>query len=493
MRTLFFLLLSAAAAASAGTPFDAHFDDATLRIDFYRSGDAAVERLVFDRAIRQGVWAGPTTHLLDPHPYGGSQVEVLDPGTGRVLFSRGFDTIFGEYRTTGPALRGEARTYHESVLVPFPKHPILVRIGPRNPDPAWATAEWTIDPGDLSIAREAPTPAVVTEVTAPRPPGRCLDIAILGEGYTAEDLDTFAEDVRRFGRLLIDHEPYASMEDAVCIRGVVAPSADPGCDEPRRGHWKRTALGASFNTFGSERYLLSESNRPLRDLAANVPYDTLIIMVNHDRYGGGGIYNLYCTFTAHNRWSPYLLLHEFGHSFGALADEYYSSSVAYDDLHPPKREPPAPNITALLAPDGPKWSAMVAPDTPIPTPWRKAEYDERDFAYQDRRSNLNRAIEQAWRNGETASAKELEAEAEALALDHAERMRTFLSGSPQAGVIGAFEGAGYLTRGMYRPTLDCLMFSRAVQPLCPVCRAAVTAMIERSIDPAPLQRPDGPN
>lgn len=478
MRNFFLILVVMASPAFAGTSFDAHFEDATLRIDYYRGGDAKTESVTFDRALRQGVWAGPKTNLLDPFPYGRTVVRVLDRTTGKELFTKGFDSYFGEYRTTSPAHEGRSKTFHESVLLPFPKNPVQVTIEVRGSESA-VLAQWLVDPSDIGISSEKPASALVFKHHTPAPPHECLDIVFLGEGYTSREVGDFKKDLERFGDAMLDHEPYHSMKERICIRGVLAPSSDLGCDEPRRGKWARTSLGASFNALGSERYLLTESNRDLRDIAANVPYDTVIVMVNHDRYGGGGIYNLFCTFTTQNRWSSYLVLHEFGHSFAGLADEYYTSSVAYEDLHLPGSEPVAPNVTALLDPAKLKWLDLVDDHTPLPTPWLKQEYDRLDRAYQAEREKRNKAIEKASREGEILLADSLEADAERLAEEHGARMKAFLAESPMAGRVGAFEGAGYAANGLYRPTLDCLMFSRAQQPFCPVCRRAVAEMVQR--------------
>ncbi len=481
MRVFCFFLMFAASSVLAGTNFEVFFEDATLRIDYYRSGDAGTESVTLDRAFRQGVWAGSRSELVDPFPYGRSIARVFDVETGDEIFSKGFDSYFGEYRTTGIANSGRFRVFHESVLVPFPKRSILVTIEIRG-SKTGPLAQWTIDPADIGINREEPASALVFGRHVPAQPKNCLDIAILGEGYTSREVGLFEEDLARYANLMLDHEPYRSMRENICLRGVMAPSSEAGCDEPTRGHWRRTSLGASFNALGSERYLLTEDNRALRDIAANVPYDALIVMVNHHRYGGGGIYNLFCTFTAHNRWSPYLLLHEFGHSFAGLADEYYTSSVAYQNLHLPAAEPVAPNVTALLDPEALKWKDLVNDTTPLPTPWRKKEYDLLDFAFQAEREKRNVAIAEASRRGDAPEAARLEVHAERLAADHATKMKAFLAQSPMLGEVGAFEGAGYASEGLFRPTLDCLMFSRGIQPLCPVCRKAVAEMIQRYAD-----------
>ncbi len=231
--------------------------------------------------------------------------------------------------------------------------------------------------------------------TSAGPPHKVLDIAILGEGYTLEEFETFKTDLKRATEVFLGHAPFIAHRSQISVRGVMVPSPESGCDEPTRNAFRSTPLGATFNSLGSERYMLTEDNRAVRDIAANVPYDALVIMVNHDRYGGGGIYNLFCTFTAHSDWADYLLLHEFGHSFAGLADEYYSSSVAYNDFYPRGHEPEEANITALLDPDKLKWRDLVDPGTELPTPWEKEAYDREDAAYQEERKLLNETIAEA--------------------------------------------------------------------------------------------------
>ena len=244
------------------------------------------------------------------------------------------------------------------------------------------------------------------------------------------------------------------------------------------GIFKNTAIGATFNSLGSERYLLTENNRALRDVAAHVPYDALYIMVNHKRYGGGGIYNLYCTFTADNQWNKYLYLHEFGHSFAGLADEYYTSSVAYNDFYPRGVEPAEPNITALLVPDNLKWKEYVSEGIDIPTPWEKEAFDKMDLAYQKIRTEINDKIAQMKRSDAPQDEiSKTEQESEKLSKDHADKVDAYLAKSRYNGKIGAFEGAGYSSEGLYRPMLDCLMFTKGDKPFCKVCEMAVIRII----------------
>jgi hypothetical protein len=468
--------------ASAEETFEHFFDDATLRIDFHHTGNAEEEIVAVDRLYRQGSWAGPLTTLIDPFPYGGYLVQAHDPESGQLLYSQGFDSYFGEYRTTAAAAAGTMRTYHESVLLPFPQKALKVTWTARRRDgTSIDLAEFVVDPASVEIATEAPASgAVVIEGHIGGPPTDVLDIAILGEGYTETEIEIFKADFQHSVEVLLGHAPFDGHREDISIRGVMVPSSESGCDEPTRGSYRATTLGATFNSLGSERYMLTENNRAVRDVAANVPYDALVIMVNHDRYGGGGIYNLFCTFTAHSDWADYLLLHEFGHSFAGLADEYYSSSVAYNDFYPRGHEPEEANITALLEADELKWRDLVAPETEVPTPWEKEDYDREDAKYQEERKLLNEAIAEASTSG--ASAEEIAAlvdnEVRHAAI-HAQWAEEYLRRSRWAGKVGAFEGAGYSATGLYRPTLDCLMFSRRVQPFCPVCERAVEAMILR--------------
>ena len=310
------------------------------------------------------------------------------------------------------------------------------------------------------------------------PHGR-VDVAIVAEGYTPADEAKLKADLDRFRDVFFSIEPFASAKARFNVRGVWLPSQDRGCDEPSRGVWRSTAVGASFDALGSERYLLTEDNKALRDVAGHAPYDVLYIMVNSPRYGGGGIYNLYCTFTSDNQWSPYVFLHEFGHHFAALADEYYTSSVAYTDFFPAGVEPIEPNVTALLDPGKLKWKALVTPGTAVPTPWEKAAYDAREVAYQKAREGLNARIAEASRAGKPAGEVDgLKAEGERLSLEHSNEMDALLLKSPFLDKVGAFEGAGYTSKGLYRPSLDCIMFSKGAKPFCPVCRKASERVID---------------
>ncbi len=484
-RSVIFLVLAVLACggprAAAGPDFDMYFVDATMRVDFFHIGHATEDLISLDRVYRQGVWAGSRTQLIDPSNLGRYLVKVHDGATGTLIFSKGFDSYFGEYKTSDAAARGIRRTYHESALLPFPRRPIRFTVELRDRQnvfqPLFAQ---DIDPADQSVIRESLAPGVkVIEVLRSGEPHRKVDLVFVAEGYTEAEEAKVRADLDRFTAVLFTLEPYKSNRDKFNITGVFKPSAESGPDEPSHGVFKSTAVGATFDSLGSERYLLTEDNRSLRDIAAHAPYDALAIMVNHERYGGGGIYNLYCTFTTDNQWHEYLFLHEFGHSFAGLADEYYTSEVAYNEFYPRGVEPVEPNITALLDPARLKWADLVTPGVEVPTLWEKAEFDRMDNAYQKTRSEINARIARMKREGAAASeVAKVEEESERLSREHADRVDDFLRRSRYWDKVGAFEGAGYASEGLFRPQLDCLMFTKGAKPFCKVCEAAVRKTIE---------------
>ncbi len=476
-----FLLAASPALADAPAAFDRHFLDETLRIDYFHTGDAESEVVALDQLWRQGAWAGSRVHLVDDLDLGRYYAKLYDTASGDLLWSRGFDSYFGEWQTTGAAGRGVQRTYHESVLAPLPRAKVLFALEKRQEDGTLAEffrAE--IDPADWNIRRDpAPAGIVTVDAHVGGDPHGCVDIAIVGEGYTAAETAKFAADVRRYAQVMLDHEPYASRRQGISVRGVLLPSQESGCDEPSRGVHRRTALGCTFDSLGSERYLLTEDNRAMRDVAQAVPYDVLYIMVNHERYGGGGIYNLFCTFTSDNQWSAYVFLHEFGHSFAGLADEYYTSNVAYDSFYSTRTEPRERNITALHDPGQLKWGDLATPG-PLPTRWDKDAYDAMDLAYQQRRAAVNERIAALMRaEAPAAEVEAAKAEGEELSWTHQQEVDAWFARNPARGSVGAFEGAGYLTRGLYRSQLDCIMFTKGIKPFCAACRRGIVEVMER--------------
>jgi hypothetical protein len=469
------------AAQEAASAFDRWFVDRTMRVDYYHIGNSTDETVTLDRLYDQGPWAGSTENLLDTRNLGAFYVKVFDVATNQLIFSRGFDTIFREYQTTAPAAAGISRTFHESILMPRPKKKFQWMLERRDTSnhltPVFSTV---IDPNALTVIREALIPEVTTalhhEVGDPH---RCVDLLLVADGYAAAEEEKFAADCRRMTEMLFRYEPYRSEKSVINVRSVFRASAESDVSKPHFGEFRSGSVGCSFYSLGSPRYLLTEDNRALRDVAAHAPYDALCILVNTPTYGGGGIYNLYATNAVDNQWAEYLFIHEMGHSLSGLADEYYSSSTAYDEetFYPPGLEPLEPNITRLIGEPLPKWHDL-ADAGEYPTPWGKADYDGADAAYQQEREEMNRRIAEAKRSGAAAEIiAGLEGQSERLSREAAERADAILRENPNFGKVGAFEGAGYCSSGVYRPELDCIMFTKGSKPFCRVCRAA----IERTI------------
>jgi hypothetical protein len=460
--------------------FEKYFLDQTLRIDVYHSGDAKQEMFTIDRLVQEGPWAGNPRHVLVPFALGRYLLRVSDAASGTLIYSKGFDSYFGEYKTTEPGVNGIQKTFPESLLIPFPKNKVLVEVLLRDsenrPQPIFQSE---IDPADMFIVRERPVADVqVVELIKNGPAAAKVDLVILGEGYSEAEAGKFRTDLDRFAAVIFSQEPYKTYKDRFNLTGLLLPSAESGCDEPGYGSFKNTALGASFDSFGSERYMLTGENRAWRDVAGRVPYDAVMIMVNTPRYGGGGIYNLYSTFSSDNQWNQYLCMHEFGHSFSGLADEYYTSAVAYNEFYPAGIEPLEPNITALLDPKNLKWKELVTKRTAVPTPWEKAAYEAMEKVYQKKRRETNEKIAELKRaDAPQEEIEALQAKSEEMSRLNGLEVNAFFKKSRFQGKVGAFEGAGYAAKGLYRPMLDCLMFSRGLRPLCKVCEQAVIRTI----------------
>ncbi|MFC2167139.1 M64 family metallopeptidase [Acidobacteriota bacterium] len=458
-----------------------YFVDKTMRIDYFHIGNAQEEWITIDQVYQQGIWAGSQRHVLDEFNNGRYFVKIYDANSKVLIYSKGFDSYFGEYKTTDNAAKGERRTFHESAIIPYPKRPIRFSLEVRDRENRLHSIfSQNIDPASISIHKDKLTQDVkVFEIQKAGDPHIKVDIAFIGEGYTSEEEGKFKADLDRLKDVFFNQEPYKSYKDHFNIYGVLKVSQESGCDEPRHGVYKNTAVSASFNSLGSERYLLTEDNKTVRDIAAHVPYDALFIMVNHKRYGGGGIYNFYCTFTVDNQWYKYLFLHEFGHSFSGLADEYYTSSVAYNEFYPRGVEPVESNITALLDPQNVKWKEVLTEGIEIPTPWEKEEFDRMDNAYQKVRQELNEKVARLKRNNAPKEdVSKAEEESEDLSRQHAVKVDDYLAKSRFVGKVGVFEGAGYSAQGLYRPMLDCLMFTKGDKPFCKVCEQAVVRVIK---------------
>ena len=454
-------------AADGSGSFDAHFVDKTMRVDYFHSGGLGAEILALEQVVSDGSWAGSRTRLLDDLNLGKYRFEVIDRRTNRVIYSRGFASIYGEWETT-PEARESYRTFHESLRFPWPRRPVQVVLKVRDAENSfheiWSTV---VDPNSRFVnpADRAPAGEVWSVFTS-GPPSEKVDLLVLGEGYTEDELHKFRTDATRLTDALFAEEPFLSRKSDFNVWGIHLPAAESGVSRPRAGQFRRTPLSAEYNIFDSERYLLTYDNRALRDAASAAPYEFIEILVNEEQYGGGGIFNFQATAAADTGFAEYVFIHEFGHHFAGLADEYYTSDVAYETgavYHP---EPWEPNVTALHDPDNLKWGDLVDPDTPLPTPWDKEAFEAGSTAAQRVRRDLREAGAP-------------ETEMDRLFTEQMERETALLASMPHAGQVGAFEGASYEPTGLYRSEIDCIMFTRNPVGFCRVCQRAISRVIDQ--------------
>ncbi|MCI0585500.1 MAG: IgA Peptidase M64 [Planctomycetes bacterium] len=450
---------------AGATGFDALFTGRTLRLDYHHVGTAGEEHVGVDRFRIEGEWPGSRVRLLDETNYGKYLFCVLDAATNRTIWSRGFASIYGEWETTAAAKKGWA-SFHESQRFPEPKGPAQLVLKKRGEDGAFREFfSTTVDPKGRFVDRSPVSPrGEVSALFENGPPARKVDLLFLAEGYAAGEREKFRRDVERLAGVLFETEPYKSRRPDFNVRALFLPAAGSGISNPRKGVWRDAPFGCSFNAFDVDRYVLTFANERLREAAAQAPYDALLILLNERKYGGGGIFNLWATIAADSQEAPYMTVHEFGHSFAGLADEYYSSQVAYEEFNPKGTEPWEANVTALLDPKRVKWGEDHEASTPLPTPWEKGAYDKVDLEYQAKRRRL--LDEQA---SEEAS--------EALMREVKGTTGPMLAAERYAGKVGAFEGAMYEPKGLYRPEVDCIMFTRNPSAYCRVCRKAVERVI----------------
>jgi hypothetical protein len=437
----------------------------TIRIDYYHTGNASQELFSLDEVVLEPLpWPGNPDRAIDDTNLGKYLFEVRDRGTNSLLYSRGFASVYGEWELTGEA-KSMNRTFSESIRFPAPEKAVQVILKKRDSQNSFREV-WTLtlDPKDKFIKRAKPSgggPAI--EIERHGDPEKKLDFLIIGDGYAAAERGKFEKDARRLAGILFETEPFKSRRADFNIWAICPTSEESGITKPSSGIYRRSPLGATYDAFGSERYILTFENRAFREIASWAPYEFAEILVNNATYGGGGIFGLYGTVAADSFWAPYIFVHEFGHHLAGLADEYYTSDVPYTPLAE-KVEPWEPNVTALLDPSALKWGSLVAPGTPLPTPWSKEAFEGYSREMQDRHRQLRKE-------------KRPESEIDALFIEEREREDKMLREGEYAAKVGAFEGANYEEKGYYRPQTNCIMFTRSGF-FCQVCRMALSRVMD---------------
>ena len=377
------------------------FDFSTsVRLDYFHEGGPRGETAALDAIWQEGEWAGSRTQLIDSSGLGKYLFEVVDARSGRLLYSRGFASIYGEWETT-PAVRTATRRFHESVRFPAPVAPARVILKKRDSANQFRHF-WQADIAPPFFVLPEPAGVRVTQLVEHGPPVAKVDLLMIGERYGEHELGRFRSDAARLIDTLFAKEPFKSRRTDFNIRLL---------------HKAGGAVLTEFSIFGLERYALAHDNRSLRNLAAGAPHDIVAILINESQYGGGGIYNQQSTVAAANEHAGYVFVHELGHALAGLADEYVGT-VTYETGAPLITEPWEPNVTATTNPDELKWRDLVEAGTPLPTPL--------SFA----------------------------------------------------GKVGAFEGAAYEARGLYRPEAECIMGARTLIDFCRVCRRAISRAID---------------
>ena len=452
------LSMCAACAAETSAP-------ATMRVDYFHSGNHEIEMFSLDQVVIEPLpWTGNMAQPIDKTHRGKYLFEIVDPESGDVAWSRSFSSIYGEWETTGEA-REINRSFHESVR--FPAQDSVFRLIMKKRGPGNAFEEiWRIDldPDDVLVHRESAMHADnVVAIHESGDPATKVDLLLMADGYTTDERDAFIAKARELTKILFATYPFSKRSDDFNVWAVIPPAAESGVSRPSTNTFRDSPIGATYDSFRSERYILTFDNKSMRRIASSAPYDFIEILTNSEVYGGGGIYGLFSTAAANSDWAAYLFVHEFGHHFAGLADEYYTSSIAYE-LPEVIEEPYEPNVTALLDPENLKWKHLVAPNTPLPTSWPKAEFEEHSVAYQEKRRQMR-------------ADNVPEAEMNRLFQDNQDFVESLFDNSGQKDIVGAFEGGGYMAEGIFRSAQNCIMFTRTTD-FCLVCSEAIEKVID---------------
>lgn len=402
--------------------------DKTLRVDYIFSGTAKSQVISLDEMSCYDGWAGRSVNLDSVPVRGNGQIALTDAETGKVLYRQSFSTLFQEWQTTEEATRIN-KAFENVFLLPMPTEKAYVYIELYDVKGNVASShKHLVDPSDVLIRRVTPTPAPHQYILKSGDVNEKIDVAIVAEGYTAEEAELFYEDARKAVNAILSHEPFGTYKDCFNFVAIALPSQDSGVSVPYEGEWKDTAVKSHFSTFYMDRYLTTLRLKNLHDKLAGVPYEHIVILANTDTYGGGGILNSYTLTTAHHPSFEPVVVHEFGHSFAGLGDEYYYDDQ-YSEYYYPDCEPWEQNITTLFD-FQPKWDDMLPRTISIPTA----------------------PVENVW--------KEIK------------------EGKTQESFIGVYEGGGYQSKGVYRPYPDCRMKTNAAPTFCPVCQRAIARVIE---------------
>ena len=419
-KHILFLLCLIAVASTRAQVFADHFADKTLRVDYIFNGNASGQAICLDGLSALPTWAGRKHHLAELPLEGNGQIVMRNAASGKTIYTTSFSSLFQEWLETDEA-RNVTKGFENTFLLPYPLQPVEIEITLLDPRRnVRASMKHIVHPNDVLIEQKGNSHITPHKYLLHNDsPEKCIDVAILAEGYTLQEIQTFYEDADIACKSIFDHEPFKSMKKRFNVVAVASPSTDSGVSVPRLNEWKHTAFGSHFSTFYSDRYLTTSRVKAIHDALAGIPYEHIIILANTEEYGGGGIYNSYTLTTAHHPMFRPVVVHEFGHSFGGLADEYFYDNDVMTDTYPLDIEPWEQNISTQVD-FAAKWKDMLSENTPVPTP---AEVSE---------------------NYPT----------------------------------GVYEGGGYSAKGIFRPAENCRMRTNEYPAFCPVCQRALRRIIE---------------
>ena len=400
--------------------FNDFFYNKTLRVDYIFAGNDSTQNIYVDELASLPTWAGRRNNLCELPLEGNGQIIMRDQATGECIYKTSFSSLFQEWIATEEAEQ-TSKSFENTFLLPYPKQPVEVEItllsSARKPI---TNMKHKISPDDILIHEKGTSHITPYKyIVKSGNEEECIDVAILAEGYTENEMDLFYKDAERTSESIFHFEPFKSMKSKFNIIAVASPSTDSGVSVPRNNNWKNNAFNSHFDTFYSERYLTTSRVKAIHDALAGIPYEHIIIIANTDTYGGGGIYNSYTLTAAHHDTFTPVLAHEFGHSFGGLGDEYFYDGDVMEDFYPQDVEPWEQNISTLVDFSS-KWQDMLKDETPQPTP----------------------------------------------IIDH------------DKYAIGVYEGGGYSAKGVYRPAYNCRMRTNEYPEFCPVCQRALQRIID---------------
>lgn len=419
-KHILFLLCLIAVASTRAQVFADHFADKTLRVDYIFNGNASGQAICLDGLSALPTWAGRKHHLAELPLQGNGQIVMRNAASGKTIYTTSFSSLFQEWLETDEA-RNVTKGFENTFLLPYPLQPVEIEITLLDPRRnVRASMKHIVHPNDVLIEQKGNSHITPHKYLLHNDsPEKCIDVAILAEGYTLQEMQTFYEDADIACKSIFDHEPFKSMKKRFNVVAVASPSTDSGVSVPRLNEWKHTAFGSHFSTFYSDRYLTTSRVKAIHDALAGIPYEHIIILANTEEYGGGGIYNSYTLTTAHHPMFRPVVVHEFGHSFGGLADEYFYDNDVMTDTYPLDIEPWEQNISTQVD-FAAKWKDMLSENTPVPTP---AEVSE----------NYPTSV---------------------------------------------YEGGGYSAKGIFRPAENCRMRTNEYPAFCPVCQRALRRIIE---------------